>query len=276
MRPGRTTFLGSALVSIALTVACSHGAPPKVDSTGPAARPAAPPAETSRAWQPPDPATIPKGPLGNSIQLGLQLFQDTPRFAKAYVGNRMNCADCHVNNGTAAYGIPLVGVPGMFPMYRERAGRVITLEDRIQECITRSENGRPLPPTSPQMVALIAYMQWLSQGQAAGHPFPGRGLVKLTEMKGDPQRGAAIYTKQCASCHGDDGAGDPPTFPPLWGHNSYNDGAGMNAVDTMAAFVRHNMPLSEPGSLSPQDAYDVSAYVATKPRPKFNPRYKNY
>lgn len=234
------------------------------------------PGEKQEAWKAPDPATIPEGPLGDSINLGLQMFQNTPRFAPAYVGSRMNCADCHAENGTVPFAAPLVGATGMFPIYNARAGRVITLEDRIQECFTRSENGRPLPYNSKEMIALVSYIQWLSQGQAAGHPFPGRGLVKLPELQGDPERGAAIYTQQCAGCHGAEGAGDPPVFPPLWGPDSYNDGAGMNEVAKMAAFVHHNMPLNRPRTLTPQEAFDVSAYVASKPRPRFNPRYRIY
>jgi thiosulfate dehydrogenase len=230
----------------------------------------------NRSIKLPDPASIPKGPLGDSIRLGLQLFRDTPRYASAYVGNLLSCSSCHLQDGASAYSSPLVGVPGLFPMYNARAGRVITFEDRIQECFTRSENGRPLPSRGPQLVAIVAYIQWLSQGQPAGRAFPGRGLVKLPQLRGDPVNGARIYAQQCAVCHQADGAGIPPDVPPLWGPNSFNDGAGMSHVAQMAAFVQHNMPQNNPGTLTPQQAFDVSAYVDGKPRPKFNPRYAKY
>ncbi len=241
------------------------------------------PASTSvRAEEPensshaPDPATIPAGAAGDRIRLGLQIFQNTPRYASAYAGNRLSCADCHLQNGTAAYASPMVGLPGLFPMYNERAGRVISLEDRIQECFTRSENGRPLPGKSPELAAVVAYIQWLSGDQPAGHAFPGRGLVRMPDLRGDPRRGAVVYTQLCAGCHGADGAGVPPILPPLWGPGAFNDGAGMNQVKKMAAFVQHNMPQNHPGTLTPQQAFDVSAYVASKPHPSFNPIYKKY
>ena len=60
------------------------------------------------------------------------------------------------------------------------------------------------------------------------------------------------------------------------GPDSFNDGAGMNGTSEMAAFVIHNMPQNHPGTLTPQQAYDVSAYIHTMPRPKFNQAYKNY
>ena len=37
----------------------------------------------------------------------------------------------------------------------------------------------------------------------------------------------------------------------------------------MAAFVRANMPQNAPGTLTAQQAYDVSAYVLGHARPRF-------
>ena len=65
-------------------------------------------------------------------------------------------------------------------------------------------------------------------------------------------------------------------FPPLWGPDSFNDGAGMHGVRKMAAFVQHNMPQNRPGILTPQDAYDVAGFIHKQPRPAFNPAYKNF
>jgi thiosulfate dehydrogenase len=237
--------------------------------------PAAPPTARNHTRRP-DPASIPPGALGDSIRLGLQIFRDTPRYASAYVGNRLSCSHCHLEDGTAAYSSPLVGVPGLFPIYSERAGRMITFEDRIEECFTRSENGRPLPYRSRELTAIVAYIQWLSRGVPTGRVLRGRGLVRLPHLEGNPVRGAKIYEQQCAVCHLLNGAGNPPAVPPLWGRNSFNDGAGMSRPAQMAAFVQHNMPQLHPGTLTPQQAFDVAAYVDSHPRPKFNPRYAIY
>lgn len=170
----------------------------------------------------------------------------------------------------------MVGLPGLFPMYRERSGRVVTFADRINECMTRSQNGRPFPSRSPELVGLIAYMQWLSQGWPTGKSFPARGLVKLPALHGDSANGAKIYAAQCAVCHQANGAGIPPNFPPVWGPTSFNDGAGMSHVSEMARFVQHAMPQTHPGSLTAQQAYDVSAYIDSQPRPKFDRQYSIY
>ena len=209
------------------------------------------------------------------IQKGKLLFDQTPKYAYHYVGNKLACGDCHSRSGTADYAAPLVNVAGLFPMFSKRAGHEITLKDRIQECFVRSEAGRPLPPDSPEMQALVAYIRSLSCNDQNGKPCAKRGLVKLPELKGDPARGKLVYVKaECAICHGKDGAGIPPIMPPVWGPSSYNDGAGMNNPSKMAAYVFHNMPQNNPGSLTPQQAYDVSTYIHSMPRPKFNQVYK--
>lgn len=220
------------------------------------------------------PAPIPSGPAGERIRLGQQIFEQTPHFAAAYVGNQMSCKDCHLSGGRAEYAAPLVGMPGLFPAYNKRAGRVITLAERIQQCFVRSENGKPPADNSEAVRALLEYFNWISRGQPK--PYPGRGLVKLPALQGNGERGAHIYAKQCSVCHGDAGTGMPPVLPPLWGDTSFNDGAGMAQVAKMAAFVQHNMPQNAPGSLTPQQAYDVAVYVDSHPRPKMNPAYKKY
>jgi thiosulfate dehydrogenase len=225
--------------------------------------------DSAKTWTAPAPETIPEGPLGDSIRLGLHVFNDTPKNAASYVGNKMSCGHCHIESGTAAGGIPLVGVPGMFPVYRDREQEVVTFEERIEQCFQRSEHGHRVPNNNPIMVGLVAYAQWLSKDQVTGHPFPGRGLVKLPELNGDRERGSQIYDLQCALCHGADGAGKPNAIPALWGPHAYDDGAGMHDIAKMAAFVQHNMPQTDPGSLTPQQAYDVAAFVHNKPHEKF-------
>lgn len=225
--------------------------------------------DSRKTWTAPDPATIPEGPLGDSIRLGLYVFDETPKNAARYVGNKMSCTHRHIDGGTVTGAIPVVGVPGMFPMYRDREKTVVTFEERIEQCFQRSENGHRVPNDSPEMVGLVAYAQWLSKDQVTGRPFPGRGLVKIPELSGDPERGGQIYTQQCAACHGAEGAGNPPAIPAVWGPDAYSDGAGMHDISKMAGFVVHNMPRNDPGSLTAQQAYDVATFIHSKPHQPF-------
>ena len=231
----------------------------------------------ARTWTPPDVSKILAGPEGESILLGMRIFEETPRYAAKYVGSQISCGSCHLAGGTMSYGIALVGAPDWFPMYSDRAKRDITLEDRIQECVTRSENGTPLPQGGREVTALISYMTWISQQGAAEGIAPVRGVdPKIPALEGDAIRGEAIYKDQCSACHGADGNGVPGILPALWGPGSYNNGAGMNRPGRMAPFVLHNMPQNNPGKLTPQQAWDVSAYVASQPHPKYNSAYDNY
>jgi thiosulfate dehydrogenase len=210
------------------------------------------------------------------VHQGQLIFDETPKYAGSYVGNKLACSDCHIQSGTAAYAAPMTDLAGLFPMFNKRAGHIISLQNRIQECFSRSEAGRPVPEDSKEMKAVVAYVDWLSRDGVKGKPYKGRGFVKLPALTPDPVNGKSVYSSQCAGCHGSDGAGVPPVLPAVWGPDSYNDGAGMNDPAKMAAFVFHNMPQNHPGTLNAQQAWDVSAYIHTMPRPKFNQAYKNY
>ena len=226
--------------------------------------------------QSPSSAASPTPPGEDLIALGKRIFDDTPAAAKSYVGSRLACGNCHLKDGTAPYAAPMVGIAAFYPVFSQRANRSISLQDRIDECFVRSENGRPLPENGTEMAALMAYIASLPHNNAERTEPAGRGLVQLPALTGSPQRGKAIYAAQCAACHGSDGAGVAPTFPPLWGPASFNDGAGLSHVENMAAFVVKNMPPTSPGSLTPQQAFDVSSYIHARPRPKYNPKYDKY
>jgi thiosulfate dehydrogenase len=224
----------------------------------------------------PSPQSIPEGALGDAVRLGLSIVNATQGAATAYVGNGLNCASCHLNGGTVAFAAPLAGLWGVFPEYVTRSGRVETLADRINDCFVRSMNGRPLPPDSREMRALLAYTAWLSTGVPTGSSVVGRGFAEIAAAPRapDPARGKAVYAQQCAACHGADGGGlkgGNGTFamPPLWGSQSFNDGAGMARVSIAAAFVHAKMPLGRGNSLTVQDAWDVAAFFTDQPRPAF-------
>lgn len=207
---------------------------------------------------------------------GKLIFDNTPKYAAKFVGNKLSCNDCHLKSGTADFSAPMIDMAGLFPMYNKRAGHIISLQNRIQECFARSEAGTPPPEDSAEMRALVAYIGWLSRDGVKGKAYKGRGFVKVAALKGDPVAGRAVYATQCAACHGANGAGVPPVIPALWGKDSYSDGAGMSHPAKMASFVIHNMPQNHPGTLTAQQAYDVAAFVDSKTRPKFNQAYKGY
>ncbi|HTA54398.1 MAG TPA: c-type cytochrome [Candidatus Acidoferrales bacterium] len=218
-----------------------------------------------------DPRALPTGPLGDSIAYGYAIMVKTHHLMKPYVRADLTCADCHVAAGTKPRGGSFIGTYARFPQWNKRAHRVIALQDRIAECFLYSMNGRVPAYSSKAMVAIVAYIAWLSRNTPIGatQPASDRYIEPLPSAAPNPARGAALYAQRCVKCHGIDGQGLSGAFPPLWGDRSFNEGAGMAHIDRMTGFVRYNMPYDAPGSLSLAAAYDVAAFVLRHPRPHF-------
>jgi thiosulfate dehydrogenase len=214
---------------------------------------------------------MPNGPEGDLITYGKHIIQSTHKYAGAYAVANMSCEACHIGAGTKAHAGSLVGVYAKFPQYNLRAKRFITLQDRLAECFLYSMNGLTPSYTSREMIALTAYIAYISRGTIVGKGAPDQGLIAfMAPRTPSVANGSAVYAAQCSACHGADGSGGS-AFPPLWGAASFNDGAGMHRLTTMAAFVRYNMPYgSPPDTLTAQQAYDVSAFVLSHPRPTFD------
>jgi thiosulfate dehydrogenase len=225
--------------------------------------------------RPPAESSIPAGPRGSAIQEGRKLMNETHQRLPKNVGNGLNCTNCHLAGGATANASPWVGIWGVFPEYRSRSGKLISLQERINDCFERSMNGKPLPYTSTEMTNILAYMQWLSTGVPTGVSVTGRGFGAIDQkLEADANHGKQVYADKCASCHGADGSGTKNgehgyAFPPLWGADSFNDGAGMARTYTAAAFVKHNMPLGQGGTLTDQEAVDVSEFFTHQPRPVY-------
>jgi len=88
--------------------------------------------------------------------------------------------------------------------------------------------------------------------------------------------GEKLYQQKCAVCHSEDGSGlrvdNQTVYPALWGDMSNNWGAGMVRIFTAAGFIKNNMPLGQPNSLSDQEAWDIAYYMDNQERPQ-DPRY---
>jgi len=223
----------------------------------------------------PDERTIPAGRMGDVIRYGQKVLTNTQTYAKQYVGNGLNCTSCHLNGGRTAYSAPWVGVWGVFPEYRSRNDAMNALQDRVNDCFERSMNGKALPANSDEMYGILAYMWWLSKDVPTGVSVVGRGLQRIrAESTPDPGRGKEIYAAKCVACHMPNGEGmrkpnGEYLFPPLWGPESFNIGAGMARLSNAAAFVKANMPIGQEDTLTVQEAFDVAAYFTQQPRPDF-------
>jgi thiosulfate dehydrogenase len=262
------------------------------------------------AWEVPrnplvDPS-LGQSTLADQIRWGYRIFVDTPREAPRFTGGKVSCNNCHLNAGQRERAMPLVAVAGMFPEYNNRAARLISLGDRVVDCFLRSENatGRlaadtaaaegeqdrnpgdaALSTSAKEVLAVSAFLTWLAQGYPVGVNPAWRGqntiaadkLVPVAKL--DVSRGETIFTERCTSCHGADGQGvqiGDKKAGPLWGPDSWNDGAGASRVYTLAGIIRYSMPYLDPGSLTDEDAQHVAAYITSKPRPKYPFKQRDY
>lgn len=199
-----------------------------------------------------------------------------------FAGNNLACTSCHQENATKAFAMPWVGVSAVFPQYRGREDALSTVEDRVNGCMQRSMAGKPLPLDSREMKAFVTYIHFLSRGIPVGASIEGAATKgsKPPNRRADLVAGESIYKAQCAACHGEDGAGKRNgvkgdaqgyLFPPVWGPDSFNTGAGMNRVLMAMRFIKHNMPQGVNHAapvLSDEEAFDVAAYIVSKPRPE--------
>jgi thiosulfate dehydrogenase len=251
MRAPRTLGLAAAAT---LALGCGHPAPD-------------PPVKPPVVLLGPAESLIPDGPLGASIRRGRALLAATRESLPAHVGNRLRCVSCHLDDGRRQTG-SWVGVYARYPQYRPRSATVETIEYRVNDCFRRSMNGTPLASDGPDMRDIVAYLWFLSRDVPIAPPRPSNRLATWGALTPDTAAGARLFASICAKCHGPDGQGTG-VAPPVWGPQSFNIGAGMARVRTAAAFVRANMPLDQPGTLTDQQALDATAYVNAHARPDF-------
>ncbi len=204
-----------------------------------------------------------------------------------YTGTRMDCASCHLDTGTKPGTLSLLATAPRYPRESGRDGGMRDLRDRINGCMQRSMNGRPLPRDSIEMRAMEAYIvglgqQFLAMGETRRMPDEQPAFAEPNRAA-SVEAGRLVYESRCVVCHGTNGQGlmatsDPAdgyVFPPLWGEDSFNNGAGMHRVLTAARFIKARMPLGE-ADLTDDEAYDVAAYINSHPRPEMSNLEQDY
>ncbi len=246
-------------------------------------------AQTQKDWKAPDISKLPDDKYGQSVRQGKALMEETYKHigpevkdaSKRYAGNNLACVSCHVDSGGRKFGNPWVGTFVSFPQYRGREDAVSTTEERINGCMERSMDGRKLPLESTEMKEMMSYLHFLSTDIPVGAKLDGSGTLKLKALTraADPVAGKQVYATTCVACHGENGQGlrrgkpgdaNGYQFPPLWGPDSYNNGAGMARVTLAAGFIKGNMPSGVThvnAVLTDEQAFDVAAYVNSQPRP---------
>ncbi len=236
-------------------------------------------------WQSPKLSDVSNDEEGRMILYGRELISNTslflgPKGKIAVLTNGMNCENCHLDAGARLFAGCFSAVASTYPRYRERSGRVESIEFRINDCMMRSLDGKPIDSASPEMRAMVAYLKWIGKDVPKNKKPAGAGLEELSFLNraADPEKGKTVFLAKCTSCHGADGQGllnhDSSfyLYPPLWGPHSFNVSAGLYRISRMASFIKNNMPYGQSTHEAPQltddDAWDVAAFILSQPRPE--------
>jgi thiosulfate dehydrogenase len=220
------------------------------------------------------------------LKYGAELIAHTakyfgPKGTISQITNGLNCQSCHLQAGTVAFGNNFGSVASTYPKFRARSGTIENIHKRINDCFERSLNGKALDTTSKEMNALVAYIEYIGSNVKKGQKAIGSGLKNLPFLNraADSVKGAIVYTTKCQTCHQSKGEGlfnadkTEYTYPPLWGKNSFNDGAGLFRLSNFAKFVKYNMPQGAThlnALLTNEEAWDVAAFVLSQKHPHLN------
>lgn len=240
-------------------------------------------------WASPDLNLIQDLAQKAQIEYGKELVAHTSRYLgpKGLVmqtTNGMNCQNCHLDAGSKIFGNNYSAVASTYPKIRARSGAIEDIHKRINDCLERSLNGKPLDTLSREMKAIKAYITFLGTNVMKGDKPNGAGLkdIAFLNREADPVKGKDVYIAKCMSCHMHDGQGQLAadgleyTYPPLWGIHSYNDGAGLFRISNFAKYVKYNMPVPTHHSnplLTDEEAWDVAAFINSQSRPHMKTPY---
>jgi len=226
-----------------------------------------------------DTAKIPKDKFGAAVRYGRELMLNTAYYigpngvSGKYLGNKMNCTNCHQEAGTKLYSFNLIASHDNYPQFRPREGRVLTLAERVNNCIMRPHSGKPLPLDSKEMVAFLSYFKWINSFVPKGQKFTGEKnlTVSFPKVAASSANGGVLFVQHCVRCHGANGEGfmrpDGITYlyPPLWGKYGYQPGSSMHRIIKQAQWLKSNMPQDkatwQKPILTDNEALDIAAFV---------------
>ena len=226
-----------------------------------------------------DTLKIPNDKLGDAVRYGRQLMLYTAYYIGPnginghYTGNKMNCTNCHRDAGTRPYAFNLVTVFRNYPQYRAREGRVLSLAERINNCVMRPNLGKPLPLDGREMISIMAYLKWLSDSANVSDKTKGLKNMEVAfpDTAASSANGEHLYAINCTRCHSDNGEGVMQSdgamyvYPPLWGAKAYRQGSSMHRVVKLAQWLVANMPYDKVTHYKPYltdaEALDIAAFI---------------
>jgi cytochrome c oxidase cbb3-type subunit 3 len=172
-----------------------------------------------------------------------------------------NCAACHGETGEGGVGVPLA-----LPAFLDSVS-----DTYLATTIRLGRPGRVMPAnpklSDAEINSIIGYIrEW------SGNPAP---VFPVGNIKGDARRGAALYQKNCAACHGANGEGghgtgvtfsrkrDLPIIAPALNNSGYLTAASDQQIRTTLIKGRQGTPMVSflDHGMSEQDIDDVVSFI---------------
>ncbi len=106
------------------------------------------------------------------------------------------CADCHQQAGKS-----MKGVGATYPKYDKKLGKVINLEQRINNCRKANMQAKPFKYESEGMLGMTAYVKLQSRGMPVNVSIdgPARKVYEKGEKFYNQRRG--MLDMACSNCH---------------------------------------------------------------------------
>lgn len=232
--------------------------------------PAAPtprPESDTAAFVVPTDSLIPADAMGAAIRRGRAIATATRDSMRLDKTSGLRCVSCHLEAGTKRGALPWVGAYARYPRVDARGG-VLTVHERVNVCLRRNLRAPALRSDHPQMEALVSYIAFLSRGVRLGSQVEGQGDDTVTVRAGNASSGSAVWTRECATCHGASGQGTPQGGA-VWGRRSFTATSELASWSTFAGFLRGHMSAGGRRSLlTDQEVADVTSFVLRQARPR--------
>lgn len=186
-----------------------------------------------------------------------------------------NCAVCHGEDGQGRVGAT---INKDWPSIRPDLTVKNVIENGIPGSVMPAwseEKGGPL--SADQIDALVYYiLSWQTGGVPQITPWPTATplppVTPIPNVKGDPNRGAQLFSANCTVCHGSKGQG-------RIGANLGKDWSGIRPDLSVLTTISNGIPgsvmpawsQSRGGPLSDTDIQDLTAFVLALPNSEFTP-----
>jgi len=106
-------------------------------------------------------------PLRHAIAHGRKTFA-----SDTFGGSGLTCNSCHTDMGQRPGHLPngatipsLTNAAAIFPRYKPREHKVLTLDDQVRGCIAGALHGKPPAYGSRTLVDLVSYLGSLAKGK---------------------------------------------------------------------------------------------------------------